>query len=39
MLQADRFANAQQAFDLKTASNLHGKEIEKEVSPPELIAP
>jgi addiction module HigA family antidote len=35
---AETWLNLQQAFDLKTASNLHGKEIEKEVRPRELIA-
>jgi addiction module HigA family antidote len=35
---AETWLNLQQAFDLKTAAALHGKEIEREVSPRELIA-
>ena len=35
---AEIWLNLQQAFDLKTAAALHGKEIEREVSPRELIA-
>jgi len=35
---AETWLNLQQAFDLKTASNLLGKEIEKELRSSELIA-
>lgn len=35
---AETWLNLQQAFDLKTVAAAHGKEIEKEVTPRELLA-
>ena len=35
---AETWLNLRQAFDLKMASAAHGKEIDKEVKPRELIA-